>query len=61
MQSRGEPTQAEFHDVITNRADRWFAACLKITRNRAMAEDVDSSNRRQRGIAATQEKPASLI
>jgi len=40
MQSRGEPTQAEFHDVITNRADRWFAACLKITRNRAMAEDA---------------------
>jgi RNA polymerase sigma-70 factor (ECF subfamily) len=40
MQSRGEPTQAEFHDVITSRADRWFAACLKITRNRAMAEDA---------------------
>ncbi len=40
MQSRGAPTQAEFHDVITNRADRWFAACLKITRNRAMAEDA---------------------
>jgi RNA polymerase sigma-70 factor (ECF subfamily) len=40
MQSGGEPTQAEFHDVITNRADRWFAACLKITRNRAMAEDA---------------------
>lgn len=40
MQSRGEPTQAEFHDVITNRADRWFAACLKITRNRALAEDA---------------------
>jgi RNA polymerase sigma-70 factor (ECF subfamily) len=40
MQSGGEPTQAEFHEAITNRGDRWFAACLKITRNRAMAEDA---------------------
>ena len=40
MQGGGEPTQAEFHEAITNRADRWFAACLKITRNRAMAEDA---------------------
>lgn len=35
-----EPTQAEFHEAITQRADRWFAACLKITRNQAMAEDA---------------------
>jgi len=40
MQSGAEPTQAEFHEAITNRGDRWFAACLKITRNRAMAEDA---------------------
>ena len=40
MQGGREPTQAEFHEAITNRSDRWFAACLKITRNRAMAEDA---------------------
>ena len=40
MQGGPEPTQAEFHEAITNRADRWFAACLKITRNRALAEDA---------------------
>jgi len=40
MQGSRELTQAEFHDAITNRADRWFSACLKITRNRAMAEDA---------------------
>ena len=40
MQGGLEPTQAEFHEAITNRADRWFSACLKITRNRAMAEDA---------------------
>ena len=36
----GTPTQAEFHEVITSRADRWYAACLKITRNQDMAEDA---------------------
>ena len=40
MQGGPEPTQAEFHEAITNRADRWFGACLKITRNRALAEDA---------------------
>ena len=40
MQGGRELTQAEFHDAITSRADRWFSACLKITRNRAMAEDA---------------------
>ena len=40
MQSGREPTQAEFHEAITNRSDRWFSACLKITRNRDMAEDA---------------------
>lgn len=34
------PSQAEFHQVITQGADRWYAACLRITRNRAMAEDA---------------------
>ena len=36
----GAPTQAEFHEVISSRSDRWFSACLKITRNRALAEDA---------------------
>ena len=40
MQGGPDPTQAEFHEAITNRSDRWFAACLKITRNRALAEDA---------------------
>ncbi len=40
MQGGPEPTQADFHEAITNRADRWFAACLKITSNRALAEDA---------------------
>lgn len=39
-ESAGTPTQAEFHEVISNGADRWFAACLRITRNRDMAEDA---------------------
>ena len=34
------PTQAEFHEVISNGADRWYAACLRITRNRDLAEDA---------------------
>ena len=34
------PTQAEFHEVIAARADRWYAACLRITRNPALAEDA---------------------
>lgn len=34
------PTQAEFHEAIASRADRWFAACLKITRNPDLAEDA---------------------
>jgi RNA polymerase sigma-70 factor (ECF subfamily) len=39
-ESTALPSQAEFHDVITSGADRWFAACLRITRNRDMAEDA---------------------
>ena len=40
LTSSGAPTQADFHEAISNRADRWFAACLKITRNRDLAEDA---------------------
>jgi RNA polymerase sigma-70 factor (ECF subfamily) len=36
----GLPTQAEFHRAISNRSNRWFAACLRITRNRELAEDA---------------------
>ena len=32
--------EAEFHEAINNRSDRWFSACLRITRNRDMAEDA---------------------
>jgi RNA polymerase sigma-70 factor, ECF subfamily len=34
------PTRAEFHAAITARADRWYAACLSITRDRDLAEDA---------------------
>lgn len=34
------PSQAEFHEVIENGADRWYAACFRITRNRDLAEDA---------------------
>ncbi len=34
------PSQADFHAAISDRSDRWFSACLKITRNRDMAEDA---------------------
>ena len=40
LQTAGMPTQADFHEAISNRSDRWFAACLNITRNRALAEDA---------------------
>src|SRR3990170_2365459 len=36
----GLPTQAEFHKAIASRSDRWFSACLKITRSRELAEDA---------------------
>ncbi len=36
----GRPTRAEFHEAIAARADRWFSACLRITRNRQLAEDA---------------------
>ncbi len=40
MKSPVPPTRAEFHEAIANRSDRWYAACLKITKNQALAEDA---------------------
>ena len=40
LKSLDSPTQAEFHEVIAARADRWYAACLRITRNPDLAEDA---------------------
>ena len=40
MKNPGPPTRAEFHEAISNRSDRWYAACLKITRNQDLAEDA---------------------
>ncbi len=38
---RGDgPTQAEFHAAISARSDRWYAACLRITRSPELAEDA---------------------
>jgi len=34
------PTRADFHAAISARAGRWYAACLKITRDAALAEDA---------------------
>ncbi len=40
LKAQSPPTQAEFHEVISSRSDRWYSACLKITRNRDLAEDA---------------------
>ena len=40
MNRQDAPTQAEFHEAISTRTDRWYSACLKITRNRDLAEDA---------------------
>lgn len=40
LQTKDLPSQADFHAAIANRSDRWFAVCLRITRNRDMAEDA---------------------
>ena len=40
MKDAGMPTRARFHEAIASYSDRWYAACLKITRNRDMAEDA---------------------
>jgi len=34
------PTQADFHHAITQWSDRWYSACLKITRNPDLAADA---------------------
>lgn len=34
------PSRAEFHSVIDAKSDRWYAACLRITGNSALAEDA---------------------
>lgn len=40
MQTGGVPTQADFHEAISTRSDRWYSACLKITRNPDLAADA---------------------
>jgi RNA polymerase sigma-70 factor (ECF subfamily) len=37
---RSLPTPAEFHEAISNRSDRWYSACLRITRDPELAEDA---------------------
>lgn len=34
------PTQAEFHEAIAARSDRWYSTCLKITRSPDLAADA---------------------
>ncbi len=40
MKPGSAPTQADFHEAITARSDRWYSACLKITRNADLAADA---------------------
>ena len=40
MKSAELPTQAEFHAAISSRSDRWYSACLRITRSPELAEDA---------------------
>jgi len=40
MEQGPGPTKAEFHSAIARRSDRWFAACLRITRDPDLAEDA---------------------
>ena len=40
MKIGGVPTQADFHEAISARSDRWYSACLKITRNPDLAADA---------------------
>ena len=40
LKSDVPPTPAEFHEAITGRADRWYSACLRITRDPDMAQDA---------------------
>ena len=40
MARGGTLTQAEFHRAVAARADRWYSACLRITRSPELAEDA---------------------
>jgi RNA polymerase sigma-70 factor (ECF subfamily) len=40
LKTREAPTRADFHDAISARGDRWYAVCLRITRDRDLAEDA---------------------
>lgn len=40
MKIGAAPTQADFHEAISARSDRWYSACLKITRDPDMAADA---------------------
>jgi len=40
MRGGSVPTRTDFHEAIAARADRWYAACLRITRDRDLAEDA---------------------
>ncbi len=40
MSSVGAPTRAEFHEAIAKRSDVWYSACLRITRDRDLAQDA---------------------
>ena len=40
LQNREAPTKADFHDAISARGDRWYAVCLRITRDPNLAEDA---------------------
>ena len=40
LQTRTTPGRADFHAAIAARGDRWYAVCLRITRDRDLAEDA---------------------
>ena len=40
MQIADLPTQSEFHEAIAHRGDRWYSACLRITRSPELAADA---------------------
>ena len=40
LKIREAPTRADFHDAIAARGDRWYAVCLRITRDPDLAEDA---------------------
>lgn len=40
IKSGGAPTQADFHAAISASSNRWYSACLKITRHQELAADA---------------------